>query len=136
MENVLDYSHLIVSGLAALGLLGWLRGWLKQKARESRHAELLEKLHIDRLIDTVFDRLVHWGQAREALGEPGGQARAKMVKRRAATELDRFGVKLDESEAEVRTEAAYLRLLHAEGLASKNGQSPAMANPDRGAGSS
>ncbi len=135
MDKVLDYAHVIVSALAALGILGWLREWLKQKAREGRHGELLERLHLDRLIDTIFDRLVRWGQAREALGEPGGQLRAEMVKARAKDELTRYGVELNDEEADVRTESAYLRLQHAESLASKNGHSPALASSGRGASS-
>ena len=133
MMDWLEYLQLAVSLLAGLGVLSWLREWLKRKTRAGRLAELLERFHLDRLIDAVFDRLVRWGQALEALGEPAGKARAEMVQNRAASELSRLGVTLVESEAEVRTEAAYLRMLHAEGLAAKNGHGPATETPTRGA---
>ncbi len=125
-ELIRDWGPVAVSVLVAAGAFGWLRERLKG-------LRLIRRLHAERLVDVLADRLVAWAEKYSSRTRKlSGKAKRDLVKSRMAERLAGARVTAPEAELEEAVEAAHSRMVAAEAMASSAGA----AGPDFPAGGS
>ena len=103
-EIVREWGPYVVGVLLAVGAFGWLKARLLEM-------RLVRKLHGERLVEVLADRLVAWAEKYSArVGKVSGRAKMEMVKSRMTERLAEAGCPAAEGELEEAIEAAHSRM--------------------------